>query len=91
MKYRIMKLKSGFISHITDKEAILVPTSSSEFSGVVRGNKTFGAILELLKDDTDEEKIIAALGKRFDAPEELIASDVRRALSELARVGAIEE
>ena len=86
-----MKLKNGFITHISNGEAILVPTSSSDFSGIVRGNKTLGAILELLKNDTDEESIIAAMKRRFDAPEELIAADVRRALSELRRVGAIDE
>ncbi len=86
-----MKLKSKFITHETGKESLLIPTGGAGFSGLVKGNKTLGAILELLKEDTTEEKIIAALAERFDAPVDKIASDVKKALSELKNIGAIEE
>ncbi len=86
-----MKLKSRFITHETGKESLLIPTGGAGFSGLVKGNKTLGAILELLKEDTTEEKIIAALAERFDAPVDKIASDVKKALSELKNIGAIEE
>ena len=86
-----MKLKSKFITHETGKKSLLIPTGGAGFSGLVKGNKTLGAILELLKEDTTEEKIIAALAERFDAPVDKIASDVKKALSELKYIGAIEE
>ena len=57
---------------------------------MVRGNRTLGAILELLREDTTEERIVAAMKKRFDAPEERIAADVKKALSELRKIGAID-
>lgn len=86
-----MKLKSDFITYNSDTEHMLVSTGMSGFSGLVRGNKTLGAILELLKEETSEAEIIAAMSARFDAPENVIRNDVKKALSELRRIGAIEE
>ena len=86
-----MKLKSDFIIHSSNRETILVPVGGAEFSGIVKGNATLDAILDLLKQDTDEEKIVTAMQARFDAPEEVIAADVKKALSELSRIGALDE
>ena len=86
-----MKLKKEFITHDTGKESLLVPTGSADFSGLVRGNKTLGAILALLKEDTTEEAIVAAMKQRFDAPEDVIARDVKKALAELRKIGALDE
>ena len=86
-----MKLKQSFISYVTDKEAMLVPGGDAGFSGLVRGNRTFEAILELLKNSTTEETIIETLVNRYDASEALVARDVHRALSELRRIGALDE
>ena len=85
-----MKLKQTFIPHDTGTETLLVPTGKAGFSGLVKGNKTLGAILELLKQDTTEAGIIAAMCARFDAPAETIARDVRKALAELRRIGALD-
>ncbi len=86
-----MKLNKDFIIHNTNDESILVPSGNAEFSGVVRGNKTFGAILELLKKDITEEQMIAELEARFDAPEGAVAGDVKKAIVELRKIGAIDE
>ncbi len=86
-----MKLKKEFITHIVGNESILVPTGEADFSGVVRGNKTLGAVLELLKEETTDEAMIAALKKRFNAPEGAIEMDVAKALAELRRIGALDE
>ena len=86
-----MKLKKEFITHDTGEESLLVPTGSAGFSGLVKGNKTLGAILALLKEDTTEEAVVAAMKQRFDAPEEVIARDVKKALAELRKIGAIDE
>ena len=86
-----MKLRADFIPYETEKEAMLVPAGGAGFSGLVRGNKTLGAILNLLKTDTTEEAVVAAMTARFDAPEEAITRDVKKALSELRRIGALEE
>ncbi len=86
-----MKLNRMFITRRSGEGAILVPVGGAAFSGLVRGNKTFGAILELLEKDTAEAEIVAAMKARFNAPEEDLARDVRRALDELRRIGALDE
>ena len=85
-----MKLKSNFISHNTSDESYLVPTSNAEFSGMVKGNKTLGAIIELLKEETTRDQIVAAMKERFEAPEGAIERDVDHVIEELTKIGALE-
>lgn len=86
-----MKLRKEFITHDSGDESLLVPTGAAGFAGLVKGNKTLGAILELLKKETTETEIIAAMQSRFDASEDVIARDVRKALDELRKIGALDE
>ena len=86
-----MKLRKGFITYDTDKESMLIPSGSVSFSGLVKGNRTLGAVLALLKEETTESEIVSAMKNRFDAPEEVIASDVAKVLSELRSIGAFDE
>ena len=86
-----MKLNKEFLIHETGNETYLVPTGDAGFSGIVRGNQTLETILDLLKTDTDEAAIVAAMQSRFDAPKEAIAADVKKALSELRKIGALDE
>ena len=85
-----MKLKSEFIAHDTGSEIVLVGTGNSGFSGIVRGNATLGAILDILAEDVTEEQIVAGMKERFDAPEGAIERDVKKAVEELRRIGAID-
>ncbi len=86
-----MKLNNDFLTHTTENETLLVPVGEASFSGVVRGNKTLGALLELLKKETTEAELISALKARFDAPEGAIEADVQNALSKLREIGALDE
>lgn len=86
-----MKLNKDFLLHNTGSESILVPTGSAAFSGVVRGNKTLGAVLELLKNDTTEAELVTAMKARFNAPDGAIEKDVAKVLAELRRIGALDE
>ena len=86
-----MKLNSQFLLHNTGDEYVLVPLGGTSFSGVVRGNKTLGAVLGLLQKETTQEKIVAAMKARFEAPEGAIERDVEKVLSELRRIGALDE
>ena len=85
-----MKLKKEFIVNDVGGETVVVGTGDSGFSGIVRGNRTLGAILELLADDTTEDALVSAMKKRFDAPDGAIERDVSRALAELREIGAID-
>lgn len=86
-----MKLKKEFITHNTESESLLVPAGDAGWAGLVKGNKTLGAILELLKKETTEAEIITAMTQRFDASEEIITRDVKKALAELSKIGALDE
>ena len=86
-----MRLQKDFIPFDTEGETLLVSSGAEGFSGLVKGNKTLGAILELLENDTSEQEIIAAMKARFDAPEEIISRDIKKALAGLRAIGAIEE
>ena len=85
-----MKLKSEFLSHNSAGESYLVPTADASFSGMVKGNKTLGAIVELLKEETTEEQIVTAMRAKYDAPEGAIERDVKRVIEELNGIGALE-
>lgn len=86
-----MKLNKEFLLHNTGSESILVPSGGAGFSGVVRGNKTLGAVLELLKEETTETEMISVLKTRFDAPDGAVEKDVAKVLAELRRIGALDE
>ena len=85
-----MKLRSDFLTHNSDDESYLIPTSGVDFSGMVKGNKTLGAIIELLKEDTTEEEVVAKMRERYEAPEGVIERDVKKVITELQSIGALE-
>ena len=86
-----MKLKDEFITHNTENESLLVPAGGAGFSGIVRGNSTFGEILELLSEEITEEGIVDAMCEKFDAPRETIEKDVKTVLEKLRGIGAVSE
>lgn len=86
-----MKLKSGFITQMIDGSQFLVPISNDSFSGIARSNKSAAFIVNLLKEETTEEKIVDAMCRKYDADRETIAADVREILDKLRSIKAIEE
>ena len=85
-----MKLKETYITHDSDGEQILLDTSSS-FAGLIRSNKTAAFIVECLKDDTTQEKIVEAMFEKYDAPKDVLAKDVSDVIEKLRKVGALDE
>ena len=85
-----MKLKDTYITHESDGEQILLDTSSS-FAGLIRNNKTAAFIVECLKEDTTEEKIVEVMLEKYDAPKEVLAKDVAAVIEKLRKVGALDE
>lgn len=86
-----MRIKEQFLTHEADGLSMLVPLGGAGFSGIVKGNRTLGVILQLLKTDTTEDAVVQAMRARFDAPEDVIRRDVERAVRELRAIGALEE
>ena len=85
-----MKIKDTYITHDSDGEQILLDTSSS-FAGLIRNNKTAAFIVECLKDDTTQEKIVEAMFEKYDAPKDVLAKDVSDVIEKLRKVGALDE
>lgn len=86
-----MKLKQELTTHEIDGTQFLVPLGKETFNGIVRSNKTAAFIVDCLKDETSEDKIVDAMCARYNAPREEIASDVREILDTLRRINALEE
>lgn len=85
-----MKLKESYITHDSDGEQILLDTSSS-FAGLIRNNKTAAFIVECLKEETTQEKIVEAMFEKYDAPKDVLAKDVADVIEKLRKVGALDE
>ena len=85
-----MKLKDTYITHESDGEQILLDTSSS-FAGLIRSNKTAAFIVECLKEETTQEKIVEAMFEKYDAPKDVLAKDVSEVIGKLRKVGALDE
>ena len=86
-----MKLNDAFVIYSINGDTLLVPTAAAPFHGLGEGNATVGAILNCLKTDTTEEKIVDALAAEFVGDRSEMAQDVRSVLEKLRSIGAIEE
>lgn len=85
-----MKLKDEFMTHMDDDTQIMIDVSA-KFSGLVRSNKTASEIVDYLKTETTESEITAKMLTKYDAPEEVISADVKKIVSQLRGIGAIDE
>lgn len=84
-----MKLNNDFISHEDGNESFVIPSGKADFSGVVRGNKTFGNIVELLQNDITEAEIVQSMLEKYDASQDVIERDVKKVIENLREIGAI--
>ena len=71
--------------------AVFLLDTSSSFAGLIRSNKTAAFIVECLKEDTTQEKIVEAMFEKYDAPKEVLAKDVSDVIEKLRKVGALDE
>lgn len=85
-----MKLKQEFITHMDGDQQMMVD-ASAKFSGLIRSNSTAAEIIELLKTETTEEKIIAVMLKKYDVSDATLKKDVHKIIETLRSVGAINE
>lgn len=88
-----MKLKAAFITQQIGNQQYMISTGEEavRFKGMIRSNRTAAAIVDLLKEETTEEKVTDAMYERFDAPREKIEKDVHKVIEILRSVGALEE
>lgn len=88
-----MKLKKGFCTQTISDGQVMVPTAEADtdFRGIVRNNETAAFVVDLLKNDTTEEKILDALKSEYDGDEDKMRSDLRTVLNKLREIKAIDE
>ncbi len=86
-----MKLSSNFITQEIDGTQFLVPVGAEAFRGIFRNNSTAAWIIDCLKEETSEEAIIEAMLDTFEATREEIEDDVKKVLSLLRSIHALEE
>ena len=86
-----MKLKCKFIVNNVAGENIAVAVGkNSGFKGYIRLNETGKDIFELLKKDTDRQKIIESLKKSYpDATESELAESVDGIIEKLNAAGLL--
>lgn len=86
-----MKLKEGFVTRDIGGQQIMVATGAAKFSGLVRSNAAAAFIVDCLKQETTQEKIVQAMLEKYDASAEVIEADVEKVLTKLRGIGAIDE
>ncbi len=86
-----MKLKEDFITQEIDDTRFLVPVGAEAFRGIVRINKAAAFMVDCLKEETTEEAIVAKMCEKYDAPQAVLAADVREILDTLRSIHALEE
>ena len=85
-----MKLKENFITQEMDGEQIMVAAGGG-FAGMVRSNATAAFIVDCLKTGTTKEAILDSMEKKYDAPRKVMADDVDMVITNLRRIGALDE
>ena len=88
-----MKLKYQFIvREVKDRfVAVAVGDNADDFHAIIKVNKTGKVMLELLKDDITKEEMLAKLAERYDAPEELLSSEMEKFLGVLRENSVLVE
>ena len=86
-----MKLKSDFLSQDIDDVRFLVPVGTESLHGIVRLNKTAAFIVDCLKEETTEKKIVDSMCEKYDAPRDVMTEDTKNVLETLRKIGALEE
>lgn len=86
-----MKLKKQFVTKDMGDTQVMVAVGGAAFSGVVRSNSTAAYIVDLLKEETTKERIVAAMLERYEVSEEKASVDVEKILDTLRGIGALDE
>ena len=86
-----MKLNKDFIKRTKGGVALVVPTAKASFHGIVQGNSSVAAILELLENDITLDGIVDAMCERYDGDPAVIRADVEDVISKLKGIGVIDE
>lgn len=86
-----MKLKDKLVAHCMGDEILIINADDAVNQGIIRGNASVAAIVQLLQDeDITEDEMVDRLTAEYDAPKEIIADDVHSVIEKLNAVGALD-
>ncbi len=93
-----MKIKSGFILRenlIGNDNAVgvvICANSSTNLNGYIQLNETGIFIWKMLEKGAEKQDIVSAILKEYEgAPKDIVEKDVDNVISELKKIGAIDE
>ena len=87
-----MRLRKETIQQDLEGERLLILALEEDeaFRGLVRANKSAALVLDCLREETDEEAILARLRAAFHGDEADMRADIRMILDRLREIGALE-
>ena len=88
-----MKLKQEIPHGNLHGQAFAIATGNltKSYNGIINNNPTANYIFTLLKTEQTEDSIVAAMLKKYDAPEEVVRADVREVIETIRKAGILEE
>lgn len=88
-----MHVKNSLETMELDDQIIAVPVGelATEYHGVLKLNETGAFLLELLKEETTEEALTAALAKEYSVSNDQLAEDVHSYLALFREKGFLAE
>lgn len=87
-----MKIKKGFVISKIGDDTVAVATGelSKKFSGVVFLNGSGEFLWDKLAEDTDTDKLLAAMLDKYDVDEQTARADIAAFVEKLTAAGIIE-
>ncbi len=84
-----MRLKVSF-EVLPMEDGYVAVASGSEYNGVIRLNSTAKMLFEFIQNGMDEQAVVEAVSKEYDASEEEILEDYRSLVESLRGEGLLE-
>ena len=84
-----MKIKEGFIKRQVGERVVVVPIG--EAAKNFHGNETGGELWDLLKENTDEDKLLESMLEIYEIEPEQAQKSMKTFLRKLREAGVLEE
>lgn len=88
-----MKIKTGFILRNVANTHIVVPVAQNtlNYKGMLSLNESGAFLWGVLQKGTDKAGLLEALLNEYDVPQNIAAADIEEFLTQIRRIGALEE
>ena len=88
-----MRIKEGFILKPVADSFIIVPVANEfvDLGAMITVNETGAFLWELLSEEVTKETLVSKLKEEYDAPKDVIESDVEAFLENLRKNGMLIE